>query len=206
LNEARIKAITGQDPLSARHMRQDFFTFQPRAKLWLATNHKPRVADESYGFWRRVRLIPFAERFVDDHVARPGCVPDHRHADGSLAEALWAEREGILAWAVQGCLAWQKRGLGAPKVVMTGTAEYQAEEDPLGEFIAEVCVLAAECQVQAAQLFKAYTAWAAGLGMRPQEILTARSFSERVRRRFPAEHTRTGTVYRGIGLRAGLAP
>jgi integrase len=63
LNESRIKALTGCDPITARFLHGEFFTFRPQAKFWLAVNHKPIVRDDSYGFWRRIRLIPFTETF-----------------------------------------------------------------------------------------------------------------------------------------------
>ena len=41
--EARIKALTGGDPITARFMRQDFFTFQPQFKLTIIGNHQPAL-------------------------------------------------------------------------------------------------------------------------------------------------------------------
>jgi putative DNA primase/helicase len=52
LNEARVKALTGCDPITARFLHSEFFTFEPCAKFWLSVNHKPVVRDDSYGFWR----------------------------------------------------------------------------------------------------------------------------------------------------------
>jgi len=66
LNEARIKAISGGDPITARYLHAEFFTFMPHLKLWLLVNHKPKVTDDSHGFWRRVRLIPFARQFTGE--------------------------------------------------------------------------------------------------------------------------------------------
>jgi hypothetical protein len=37
--------------------------------------------------------------------------------DRTLKDTLLAEREGILAWMVRGCLEWQKAGLAPPKAV-----------------------------------------------------------------------------------------
>lgn len=62
-NEGRVKALTGGDQSTARFLYQEHFSFDPTAKFWLAFNHKPRVTDDSHGFWRRVRLIPFLARF-----------------------------------------------------------------------------------------------------------------------------------------------
>ncbi len=48
LNEARIKALTGGDPITARFLYSESFTYEPVAKFWLAVNHLPRVRDDSY--------------------------------------------------------------------------------------------------------------------------------------------------------------
>jgi P4 family phage/plasmid primase-like protien len=66
LNEARVKALTGSDPITARFLHGEFFEFDPCAKFWLAVNHKPIVKDDSFGFWRRIRLLPFTQRFAVD--------------------------------------------------------------------------------------------------------------------------------------------
>ncbi|HJX15845.1 MAG TPA: phage/plasmid primase, P4 family, partial [Candidatus Deferrimicrobiaceae bacterium] len=85
LNEQRVKALSGGDPITARAMYQDFFTYNPAMKIWLLVNHKPRVADDTFGFWRRVRLIPFTRQFTTD-------------ADRRLEEKLMGEATGILTW------------------------------------------------------------------------------------------------------------
>ena len=147
LNEARIKALTGSDHITARFFFKEFFTFLPVSKIWLASNHLPIVADDSHGFWRRVRLIPFLRRFEGDA------------DDKGLKAKLLAEAPGILAWAIQGCLAWQKRGLGEPNIVKKATADYREESDPLSEFIEEVCLVHAKAQVTAATLWEEYFRW-----------------------------------------------
>ena len=57
--EARIKALTGGDPITARFMRQDFFTYQPQFKLFVAGNHKPSLRNIDDAIRRRLHLIPF---------------------------------------------------------------------------------------------------------------------------------------------------
>ena len=59
LAEARVKEIVGGDTISARFMRGEWFDFRPLCKLWIATNHRPKIKGTDYGMWRRVRLIPF---------------------------------------------------------------------------------------------------------------------------------------------------
>jgi putative DNA primase/helicase len=187
-NEARIKALTGCDPITARFMHSEFFTFRPVAKFWLSVNHKPQVSDDSYGFWRRVRLIPFTQQFKDDQ------------ADPNLEVKLREELPGILAWLVRGCLEWQRRGLKPPAVVLNATETYREESDPLGQFIAERCHLDGASTAPARELYRGYRSWAEEQGFRDREILTSQAFGRRVGDRFKKKHTRCGAVYEGLGL------
>jgi putative DNA primase/helicase len=148
LNEARIKSLTGGDPITARLLYHEYRTFLPTFKIWLAFNHKPNVNDDSHGFWRRVKLIPFEKRFETEA------------ADPRLIDKLKAEAPGILAWAVRGCLAWRRLGLGTPTVVTQATTEYRAESDPLSQFLEETCQTGADLKVGSTELFEKYRSWA----------------------------------------------
>jgi len=97
---------------------REFFTYVPACKIWICTNHRPRVHDDTWSFWRRVRLIPFEVTFDADR------------ADPHLVDCLKTQAEGILAWAVRGCLEWQREGLQSPEAVKTATEEYEPEAAP----------------------------------------------------------------------------
>lgn len=126
--ESKVKNLTGGDKISARFMRQDFFEFFPQFKLFVAGNHKPAIRNIDEAMKRRLHLIPFT-------ITVP---PEHR--DKHLQQKLLAERDGILAWAVQGCLDWQRLGrLDPPQQVVDATEEYFEEEDAIGEFLDEDC-------------------------------------------------------------------
>ena len=123
--EARIKALTGGDPISARFMRQDFFTFVPAFKLTISGNHKPALRNVDDAARRRFNVVPFLHKPL---------TPDKQ-----LPEKLQAEWPGILRWLIDGCLAWQRDGLVRPNVVREATAEYFAEQDMLALWIEECC-------------------------------------------------------------------
>jgi putative DNA primase/helicase len=169
LNEARVKTLTGSDTVTARMLYREFFSFQPVAKIWLAFNHKPQVVDESHGFWRRVRLVPFTAQFAGDA------------ADKNLMARLMAEAPGILAWAVRGCLDWQRSGLGMPAVVKVATEEYRAETDPMADFVAERCVVHPDAWIAASVIWEAYTDWAKENGVLRQ--VDRREFTRRLEAR-----------------------
>ena len=104
--EARIKAMTGGDPITARFMRQDYFTFQPQFKLTIIGNHKPVLSNVDDAARRRFNMVPFLYK------------PPAK--DKELEAKLLKEAPGILRWMIEGCLDWQKNGLIQPDVVIQG--------------------------------------------------------------------------------------
>jgi len=123
LAESKIKQLSGGDRLQARFLHQNFFSFTPQFKIWLATNHLPVIRGTDDAIWDRIRLIPF-----DFH-------PKWDEVDPRLTEKLLAEAEGILSWAVEGARLWRKEELEAPEAVKRATADYRAESDHLSDFL-----------------------------------------------------------------------
>ena len=146
--EARIKALTGGDPISARFMRQDFFEFFPQFKLFIAGNNKPGLRSVDEAIRSRMNLIPFL-------VTIP---PDQR--DTQLTEKLRAEWPGILLWALDGCALWREGGLNPPASVRDATADYLADEDSLQLWIQDCCDLKSSFEGGSTALFRSWKEWA----------------------------------------------
>jgi putative DNA primase/helicase len=184
-NEARLKELTGEDRLTARRMHENFWTFEPTHKLWISGNYRPRVHGDDFGLWRRVRLIPFEARFdVNPH----------------LFEELLVELPGVLAWAVQGCLAWQREGLGLPERVREATAAYRERENIVGQFVDEACYRHPQAETTTAVLYAAFEEWCDRAGERPA---AKRGFSERLERLgFRRNENAHSRGFFGIGLTA----
>ena len=192
VNEERVKGLTGEDPVTARELYKPQFTFQPELKLWLAVNHLPAVQDDSEGYWRRVRALPFLETF-----------PVERR-DLNLRAKLKEELPGILAWAVAEAVEWHKHGLGqVPAAVAVATVEYREESDPLAGFIRDRCVVTANAKVGGADFYKAYRAWTTEQGWAGGEVMTGTMFGKKVSERFRKVKNGTGRMqYGGIGILA----
>lgn len=151
--ESRIKALTGGDPISARFMRQDFFTFTPAFKLMIAGNHKPSLRSVDEAVKRRFNLVPFTVTIPKEE------------RDPTLPEKLKAEWSGILAWAIEGCLEWQRIGLAPPLAVQAATASYLADEDTIGLFLAERCATDdPNASTEVKELFASWSEWSAAAG------------------------------------------
>ena len=147
LDEGLLKQLTGDDVVTARKMFSEEFEFKPEFKLWMATNHKPLIRGTDTGIWRRIHLIPFEVQIPLDRV------------DKKLKYKLVKESEGILKWAVQGCIKWQNEGLTMPQRVLDAVREYQHEMDVISAFL-DACCMTGEGETKASKLYAVYAKWA----------------------------------------------
>ncbi|MFD6363495.1 phage/plasmid primase, P4 family [Streptomyces roseolus] len=158
--EALVKQLTGGDPVTARRLYGNPFTYVPSFLLVVAGNYKPAILSQDTGIWRRVKLIPFEATFRGDK------------ADKSLPAKLRAEAEGILAWAVRGAMEWYATGLQEPGSVSAATQDYRESEDRLAEFIAARLIVEPGTRVQPMAVRRAYSEWAEDAGLSRKEILS----------------------------------
>lgn len=189
LDEALIKKLTGGDTISARVLHQNPINFKSTAKLFLSTNHAPEISGTETAIWRRMRLIPFKVSFAG-------------REDVSLARRLEAEREGILAWIVEGAARYFDIGLDAPEVVTEATDQYRRESDQMGRFVDECLEFFDGASVPANRLQAAYRSWCTASGEREQRsaIVSEYLASKGIEKR----HGRFGKTYYGISVRPEL--
>ena len=147
-DEQFIKDLTGGgDLISTRQLYKSEFTFRPVLKLWMYGNEKPQISGIDEGIWRRVRIIPFTVTIPKEEI------------DPNLPEKLEAEIPGILAWAVRGALDWQSEHLGLPDVIETAIQEYRVDEDVIGNFLTNYCIISNEKEVRISNLKDAFKEW-----------------------------------------------
>ncbi|MDQ5879490.1 MAG: putative primase/helicase [Pseudomonadota bacterium] len=144
-NESRVKRLTGGDPISARYIGQDLFEFDPSHTLVIVGNNKPALRSVDEAIRARIHLIPFA-------VAIP-----EAERDTTLPERLRAEFDGILAWALAGCLDWQADGLRAPPAIVAATSAYLDGEDAIANWLADCTVKGGQVTLKAAH--SSYRKW-----------------------------------------------
>jgi putative DNA primase/helicase len=152
---SKIKMMTGGDPIAARFMRQDFFSYLPQFKVMIMGNHKPALQNVDEASRRRFHLIPFT-------VTVPGT-----ERDPKLGEKLKAESPAILAWMIEGCAAWQRQGLTPPAKVRAASDAYFADEDTIGAWIAECCIISRGSDDTLNNLYPSWKAWAEARNERP---------------------------------------
>ncbi len=185
-NASRIKTLTGGDPVTARFMRQDFFTFAPTWKLLLVGNHQPLLRNVDDALVRRFNMIPFKHRPE---------LPDRQ-----LEVKLRDEWPNILKWMIEGALDWLANGLVRPPVVSDATACYFENQDLVGSWLEECCDLGARYSETMKRLYESYAEFADANGTNPGTSSTLSD--ELVRRGFARIKDKAGIRGRGfLGLR-----
>jgi putative DNA primase/helicase len=157
LSDSRIKTMVGGEKVTGRDLYKSYETFEPEAKLFLSTNHTPRVKGNDKGIWRRLMLVEFKEDFDD-------------RRDALLDHILETEHAGILNWMLRGCMEWQEKGLCPPPSVIAGTSEYRQGEDHLGTFIEDrVNFTEPGVDTRKSVIYAAYVNWSHVNGSHPMQ-------------------------------------
>ena len=188
LNEGLLKQLTGGSKVTCRFLYGDEFEYTPEFKIWVATNHKPIIRGTDVGIWRRIKLIPFEVNIPKDKV------------DKNLKYKLRKEFPQILAWAVDGCIMWQREGLGEPKPVLEATSDYKKEMDLIAAFVEQCIVIDYERKerIMAGELFAIYKAWAK---QNNEFEMSAKRFGMEMAKKTPEKvKTAKGTAYCKIAL------
>ena len=187
-DEPKLKSLTGGDPITARFMRQDFFTYEPQFTLFVAGNHKPSFKGVDEAIRRRVLLVPFLQ-----------VIPEAER-DEHLPEKLKAEWPAILRWAIDGCLAWQREGLAPPESARAATKDYLDAEDLLGQWLEERCIVSPKVGWTALKnLYDDWRSWAEPRGLHPG---ASQTLGKRLDERgFTRHRTNQGPGFYGIELR-----
>jgi len=193
-SESLIKRLTGGDTLRGTKLRQSSFEFRPQFSLWFLANHLPFAKDGSYGFWRRIKVVPFTRQFTSDR------------RDPHLQTKLLKERDGILGWLLQGAMDWIRlqeespgSGFGPCQAVEDAIKAYREDNDFISQFLEEKVVPLEGSEVPARDLYEAYRNWASAQG--DQYELSENLFSRRMAERgLEKRRTKNGHRYKGIAL------
>ena len=192
--ESRIKQMTGGDPISARFMHRDFFTFRPSFKLTIIGNHKPALRNVDDAARRRFNLVPFN---------RVPATPDPM-----LEQKLKSEWPGILRWLIEGCLDWQRNRLVRPASVLQATENYFEDQDLLSQWLAEACEAESGNRYRwepVGTLFASWTEFASRAGEKPGSVKAFGNSLEKLGYERGKEGHAKVRCHRGLMLRKGTA-
>ena len=191
LNEAKVKNMTGRDNLTARFLYGQQFSFTPVVKFVLSSNYLPSVHDSTDdGMRRRLVIAPFMENLEDIR-------------DIHLKERLKNpdEMAAVLAWCVDGCLKWQKEGLGTPpRRFLQQAGTYYEESDALQQFLDDECCIGKVCRAKVKHFHERYAAWCG-------ERVKKKTVIDMMRRKgYEMKRQTDGRFFIGVELKGGGFP
>ena len=183
--------LTGRAPFARVNVR-----FAPTHTIVIETNYKPHAASDDGGIWRRLRLVEWPVKYVDN--PDPNNPMEHKR-DGTLkARIKENELPGIANWLIEGAQKWingsdgtgEHPELVTPQKVLDATAEYRRSEDNIQEFFDDCLAVTSSpserkngaadnnhCQ----PVYNHYRKWATAQGYTSSSILRQKLFGEKMR-------------------------
>ena len=146
-HDSLLKQFTGGDGMVARFLYQEHFEFNPQCKIFIGTNHVPKITGSDDAMWGRVKFIPFDVQIAEEE------------KDKSLKSKLRNEFPGILAWAVRGAMKFKKVGLKQPAFLEEVNEKLRMKADPFYAFIKTKCVRDPDAEEPFSKLYSAWTTW-----------------------------------------------
>jgi len=172
--EGHLKAFTSGDRMMFDRKNMPAVESEPTARLMLATNNRPRIADRSSGVWRRMLLVPFEVE-----------IPKAERIAGMDKPGWWLESgelPGIFLWAIRGLHRLNQQGhFTVSEKSERAKEDYRHESNPTRSFLTEYCEESPGHWVASEELYFKYREWCGKNGYHP---LADRSFGREVYRAF----------------------
>jgi putative DNA primase/helicase len=105
LETAYAKTIASGDIIQINQKFVPTFNYKPFTKLIFSFNNMPYSADKSDGLERKLIIIPFKFKFVDNPTR-----PNQKKRDLFIDEKFLAEKSGILNWFIEGLERLRQQG------------------------------------------------------------------------------------------------
>lgn len=188
-DQQKIAAMTGEDTITARFMRKDYFSYKPEFTLIIVGNYKPALASVDEAMRRRFNIIPFE---------RKPTTPDR-----DLYAKLKPEWPGILKWMIEGCLDWQVEGLQRAQSVVARTEQYFYDEDTVSQWLNENCTVNRENASMIEQSSVLFRSWVGFCKKNEEYPGTAKTFKSMMEKAgFGFKRTNVGVFAIGVTLNA----
>lgn len=155
-NEGILKQFISGEPITTDVKFKEAVTVPIHAKLVVACNMLPKIADNSEGIWRRLIIMPFDVQISEANV------------DPHLAAELMAELPGIFNWAVVGLRRLiQHGGFTSCNMCEAQKADHRRESNTVLEFVTACCMTGESHAVVAQDLYQIYNTFMVERGRKP---------------------------------------
>lgn len=181
LNVGLIKQMTGNDPLTARFLRQNSFQFVPEFKIFLHANDLPQTTDDTIFSSGRVKVIQFNREFKPEE------------QDRTLAAAFREPENasGILNWMLEGARLFLCSGLRDPVAIQAAVAAYRAESDVVGDFVSTCIQPKPGISTPVAKVYDKYRSWCYQCGY---QAMGLKNLTRELRKKLEIRHGKVGNV------------
>lgn len=146
VNSEVFKAIVSGDTVEVNRKYKDAISVKIHTKLVLLFNSLPDCDDLTYGYFRKILIIPFNQRIQKEDI------------DVSLIDKLKEELPGIFHWAIQGLKRLQKNNYKFSDCEASNVAlsKYKEELNPVTIFFDENYAFRNGLSVKRSDIYKSY--------------------------------------------------
>lgn len=184
---ARLKRLTGGDPIKARQLNKGFFIFDASHMLLHVSNFLPVLPADDPAVWERSRVVKF------------DVVIPKEDRDPLLKEKIEADGDALLAMLVAGLHQYWERGLDEPEAVRVATAEFAKSQDLVARFVDEDCETGDFDGDTVTEFFRRLRSWGIDEGISEDQLPGRKKVSEQLERLgFHQVKTRAGMAWRGL--------
>lgn len=187
LSAALVKTLTGRDTINARFLNENSFEFTPQFKLFINTNHLPKVTDPTIFDSGRVKVVPFEHHFTEEE--------QDKGLKRKLRKA--TNLSGLLNWCLDGLWTMRETGLEPPEAVKTATSAYQRASDKIARFVDEMMEPDPLGEIRTEEAYQSYQEWCIRNGHRSESMTNFKQSMEAhttIRRKRPAGAERTAAA------------
>lgn len=164
LNEAEIKRLTGRNKVHCCFKGQTHFNYDPKYKIWLSSNHPPKLDPDDDAAWHRIRMVSFPK--------------SHMEKEDTTLKKRFAEQmflQGVLNWAIEGAREYLERmeagGFRIEELSRTQKAKVRLDQDLILQFLDECTTERVGAKIQPKELFSVYVEFCEGHGVSPKSLI-----------------------------------
>jgi P4 family phage/plasmid primase-like protien len=167
INVGLMKQYTGGDPIKTRALYREPITFRPQFKIVLVCNDLPKVPAHDGGVWRRLEIVEFVSKFVEDPKEE-----NEFPRDNHLSEKLKKWKESFMSILLEYYKLYRKEGLKPPCEVTKYTKQFQKECDAYDDFVANTIRYTGRDNdvVSTDEIFREFKMWHTNTGSSSRQL------------------------------------
>ena len=133
-------------------------TFIPQFKLVVCTNNLFEIKSNDDGTWRRIRVVEFLSKFVEDPQSDDPEEPYQFKVDKKLDDKFDSWKVAMASMLIEKAKT-TKGNVDDCNMVLAKSNEYRNNQDYLSEFVKEKIVAATEGKIKKQEVYNEFKEW-----------------------------------------------